>query len=250
MSPAPPKAVERILRLLIPSACREEVLGDLQESCASSRQYVGEAVRVLPMVIFSRIRRTVDPQVLLMQAIPLYLSFLAAAWYEGKTFLFQGSGLLRLAIPAAWVLFGLMIDNAYAVPGKRSLFKRMMRGLVLGLGFSYLSQLALSFGDRALVLPPWVLFAGSVAGLLFSTAVSFLFPPVTDLRAGAGGPASWLKYTAGPFRIAPGAMLVIKSFWFVLILAFIGGQVGGSALAAAFVLISVLFLILRELRRW
>ena len=57
MHSAPPKAVEKIVGLLIPPASREEVLGDLFERYTSSGQYILEALLVVPMVIASRIRR-------------------------------------------------------------------------------------------------------------------------------------------------------------------------------------------------
>ncbi len=248
MRSAPPRIIEKILSLAVPPACREEVIGDLYEACDSSGQYIREAIRVVPMVILSRIRRTADSQVLLMQATALYLSFMGAAWYEGKSFLFEDSGLLRLAIPSVWVLFGLIVDDAYARPGKRSLFKQM-RGPVLGLAFAYLSQEALSADNRLLALPSLVMFFGSAAGLLLSVGIKLLFPSAIDRPAGAGGPALWLKHSPEPVRMASEAMLIAKTLAFVLGFAFIGGQMGGRWVAMALVLISVLLLIVRELRR-
>lgn len=250
MPSAPPEIVEKTLSLLIPPACREEVLGDLYESCTSSSEYIREALCVVPMVILSRIRRTADPQVLLMQATILYVSFMGATWYQGKTSLFDDPGFVKLAIPTAWVVFGVAIDDAYSSPGKRSMLKQM-RGPVLGLGFAYLSQVALSTGYRRLALPPWIMFYGSALGLLCSVAVKSLFPAVTDRQVGAGGPGLWLKHTAEPLRIAPEIMLIVKSLAFILVFAFIGGQVGGPALSACLVFISILVVIVRELRgRW
>ncbi len=248
MRSAPPKLIEKIVSLALPPACREEVLGDLYEGCHSSGQYIREALRVIPMVILSRIRRTADLQVLLMQATALYLSFMGVAWYEGKSFLFENSGLLRLAIPAAWVLFCLMVDDAYARPGKRSMLKQM-RGPVLGLAFAYLSQEALSADNQLLALPPRIMFFGSAAGLLLSAGVKFLFPSVIDRPAGAGGPALWLKHTAEPFRIAQESVSIAKTLALVLAVAFVGGKFGGRWVVVALVLISVGLLIIRELRR-
>ncbi len=249
MRAAPPKIIERILSLLIPPACREEILGDLYEGSDSLGQYLRQAFYILPMIIFSRIRRTADSQVLLMQATALYSSFLGAAWYEGKTFLFENSGLLRIALPPAWVLFGLIIEDAYSVPGKRSLLKKM-RGPVLGFGLAYLSQLAFSAGRQsALSLPVRVMFFGSAVGLLLSIGLKFLFPPVVDCHISAGAPALWLKHTAEPFRITRELISIAKTLLFVLVLAFIGGQIGGRLLVLALLLISLLLLVFRELRR-
>ena len=248
MRSAPPKIIERVLSLIIPPACREEVLGDLYEGSNSTAQYVRQAVRIVPMVIFSRIRRTADSQVLLMHATALYMSFLVAAWYQGKTFLFEKSGLLRLAIPPAWVLFGLIVDEAYASLGKRSILKRI-RGPVLGLGFAYLSHMALVADDPVLALPMRVMFFGSAAGLLLSTGLKLLFPPVVDRPAGAGGPALWLKHTAAPFRVTREVLLIVKALLIVLLLSFVGGEMGGRWLTVAIVFIAVLLLMFRELPR-
>lgn len=76
---------------------------------------------------------------------------------QGKTSLFDDAGFVKLAIPAAWIVFGVVIDDAYSSPGKRSMLKQM-RGPVLGLGFAYLSQVALFTGSGRLALPPWIMF--------------------------------------------------------------------------------------------
>ncbi|MBV8896881.1 MAG: hypothetical protein JO051_10255 [Acidobacteriaceae bacterium] len=248
MQSAPPKIIEKTVSLLLPPAGREEVLGDLYESCTTSGEYIREALSVVPMVILSRIRRTADAQVLLMQGTILYLSFMGAAWYEGKTSLFDDAGFVKLAIPAAWVLFGVVIDDAYCSPGKKSVLKQV-RGPVAGLGLAYLSQAVLAIGCQRLALAPWILFYGSAVGLLCSIAVRCLFPAVTDRQVGAGGPALWLKHTAEPVRIASEGLLIVRSLALVLLVAFVGGEVGGPVLSTSLVFISILLLIVRELRR-
>jgi hypothetical protein len=87
MGSGPSKTAEAIVGTLIPPVCREEVLGDLHERYISPRKYVLEALRTIPLVIVSRIRRTADPQVLLMQAFAWYVSFLGAAWLRDRAFL-------------------------------------------------------------------------------------------------------------------------------------------------------------------
>ena len=88
----------------------EDVLGDFEEGAKSRRQYVKEAVSVFAPVIISRIRRVTDVQVLLMQALALYASFAAAAWYLGESeFLYQRAGLMLLAIPTAVSIAALLI---------------------------------------------------------------------------------------------------------------------------------------------
>ena len=68
--------LERTASIVIPPACREEVLGDLHERNTTSLQYVLDAVRTVPLVIASRIRRTWDGKLFAMYAVSLYGSFL------------------------------------------------------------------------------------------------------------------------------------------------------------------------------
>src|SRR4029077_9535291 len=97
--------------VLIPCACREEVLGDLQERSTSSAQYCSDAIRTVPLVILSRIRRTANPQLLLMHAFILYLSFYAVAWFKSPALLYEPWGLWRLAIPGAVTLLALVLED-------------------------------------------------------------------------------------------------------------------------------------------
>ncbi len=250
MPSVPPKIIEKAVSLWVPPACREEVLGDLQERCTSASHYIHESLRVVPMVIFSRIRRTADPQLLLMQAATLYVSFVAAAWYQGNTSFFADSGFLRLAIPSACVLLGVAVADAYAAPGKRSILEEM-RGPLLGVGFAYLSQVALSAGYNRLALPASIMFSGCAVGTLFSVALKSQFPAVIDRQVGAGVPAFWLKYVPEPIRIPPQTGWLFKNLAVVLLIAFLAGQLGGAALSADLAMISILALVVREVkRRW
>ena len=189
----PPKAATVIIGFLIPPACREEVLGDLQERYTSHAQYIWDALSTVPLVIMSRVRRTADPLLVLMQAFVLYLSFVGAAWYHDQTFLHEQSGLLRLGIPSAVALLGIILQEAYAMPGKRYPLKPL-RGPILGLGAASLAQAG---------IPLWIMLYGSALSLLLTTAVRLLFPPMGDHPLGANVPAHWLKQTAEPVRISP-----------------------------------------------
>lgn len=200
MQAVPPKAAERLMGFLIPPASREEVLGDLHERYRCRRQYIRDVVFTVPLVIASRIRRTVDPLVLLMEAFILYTSFLAAAWYKDRTFLNGQWGLLRLAIPAAIALVVLMLDDAYARPGKPSLLKQI-RGPALGVGVALLSQ----------AIPRWIMFCGGGMGLLLVSATRLLFPPVAGRPQGANGPAVWLEHAGEPVNMSSDVIRLLKS---------------------------------------
>src|SRR5262245_33562935 len=69
METRPPEIIERIVAWLIPPMSREHVLGDLSERYTSPRQYVLDAMRTLPFVIASRVRRTFNPGYVGMFAI-------------------------------------------------------------------------------------------------------------------------------------------------------------------------------------
>jgi hypothetical protein len=166
------------------------VLGDLYERYTSPRQYLLDAVCTVPLVVFSRIRRTTDLRVLLMEASVLYLSFLAAARYMDSGFLSDPRGMFRLAIPPAAVLVALMLGDAYADPRKPSAVKPI-RGTALALGFALFFQALLSVGNRELALPFWILLSGGGASLLLVSALRLLFPPVADGPQSASGPAFW-----------------------------------------------------------
>ncbi len=228
MHSLPPKTVERIVGVLIPPACREEVLGDLYERCTSSGQYVVEALFVVPMVIMSRIRRTADSQVLLMQGFVLYVSYTGAAWLQNRAFLNENLGLPRLAGPCAIVLAGVILEDAYAMPGKTSSPLKPVRGLVLGFAGAYVMQGVLTAMHQSeLALPPRIMLFGSAVCLLFASALRLLFPPVTDRPIGANGPAFWLKQAgtepSGAHRTASGAIKRFAPFVAVALLALLTG---------------------------
>ena len=71
----PPALIEAVVRLLTPPACREHVLGDLWERYKSPRQYLKDAMRTVPFVIVSRIRRTSSAPLLAFQALIVFATF-------------------------------------------------------------------------------------------------------------------------------------------------------------------------------
>ena len=53
MKPGPPKTFEALVAVLVPPACREEVLGDLHERYGSPRQYGLDAASTVPLRSFA-----------------------------------------------------------------------------------------------------------------------------------------------------------------------------------------------------
>jgi len=183
----------------------------------------------VPLVIASRIRRTADPQVLLMQAFALYVSFLGAAWFKDPALLRDRWGLLRLAIPTGIALVGLILDDAYAVPGIRSPLS-LVRGPVIGLGLALVSQAMLWNGRRDLALPRWILFYGCAMSWLLTSAIRMLFPPVTHRLQGVNAPALWLKQASASKEDSR-------------------GLIPGVKLAAAIAVAAILFVAIQFLKR-
>src|SRR5262249_43193811 len=140
----------------------------------------------VPQVIASRIRRTSDGAVVLVQGLVLYLCFICVAWLfapwllSGKTILWRAAG------PSIIALLGIVLDDAYAKPGYRPAAKSL-RGLIIGLGAASLLN----------VFPPWVKLGGTALGLIFGWALRIVFPPLSNQPMGAGAPAFWIKHASG-----------------------------------------------------
>lgn len=63
----PPVWLEKIVLPLIPPGAREAVAGDLWETYDSPRQYALEALRTVPLVVLSQMRRNLNAPALLLQ---------------------------------------------------------------------------------------------------------------------------------------------------------------------------------------
>ncbi len=63
----PPPWLAKIVLALIPPCAREAVAGDLWETYTSPRQYAVEALRTVPLVVFSQMRRNLNLPVMLLQ---------------------------------------------------------------------------------------------------------------------------------------------------------------------------------------
>jgi hypothetical protein len=91
----------------MPPASREHVLGDLSERFVSSKQYLLDALRTLPFVVLSRVRRTSNP--------PLDTASVVLLWFWGVIW---GSGeylWLAAGIAASVAISVLILRAAYRV---------------------------------------------------------------------------------------------------------------------------------------
>jgi hypothetical protein len=244
--PGPSRIAEAAVAVLLPPACREEVLGDLHERFKSPMQYAADACFTVPLVVVSRMRRTADPQVLLIQAFALYLSFLGAAWLRDRAILSETWSLLRLAIPAAIVMLGLILDDTYAAPGPRSSLQ-LARGPVLGVVMALASQEMLWIGKSGLALPRWIMFYGCAMSLLLSTAIRILFPPVSRQPLGANAPVLWLKQDGGSGANL-GIVAVLKVIAAIFVLAILATWIAEGSVPPKAGMVMLLMVLLAAYR--
>ncbi|MGA3186222.1 MAG: hypothetical protein ABSF22_03860 [Bryobacteraceae bacterium] len=202
--------IEKLVGIFIPPACREEVLGDLRERNDDFQLFLYDALRTVPLVIVSRIRRTTDSVVLLMEGFCCYVSYLTAAWVLSRPIIAKQEGLLRLAIPCAIALVVLMLADAYANPRKKSLLRPV---LAVALAFAAVFAVHLA---RPL-LPGVIMAVGSGMSMLFLVVLRMLFPPMADRPQQAQGPAFWQKQeivAAGVLKVTAalaGILLIVLS---------------------------------------
>jgi len=175
--PVPPKKLEKIVGALVPPACREHVLGDLYERYCGPWQYLCEALLVLPLLVLSRVRRTANPQTVVLEALVTYLSFAAAAWqFYGPAFLYDQSGLLRLALPSITALAGLLLLGAYDERGHRGLTGSLV-AVALAMGAAMSFQMLLAGLVPRLRLPLNVLLAGGATSALLVAGLRVVLQP-------------------------------------------------------------------------
>ena len=140
----PPGWLEKIVLGLIPPGARETVAGDLCETYSTPRQYAREALRTVPLVILSQMRRNLNLPALLLQS--------------GLVYFCLGS------IAASLVLPFLLLHDTYQ-PITRPCPKRALRAAIL------VASAALVFLQAASM----TMGAAMHAGLDRTTWMSLLF---------------------------------------------------------------------------
>ncbi len=209
--------------IFIPPACREEVLGDLRERNEGIQPFIYDALTTVPFVILSRIRRTTDSVVLLMEAFCCYVSYFVAAWYLAPLMVARREGLLLLAIPCAIALVMLMLADAYADPRKKSVLRPL-----LAVALAFVAVFAIHFAHP--LLPKPLMIGGSGMSMLFLLALRMLFPPLADRPQQVQGPAFWQKQDI----VAAGVLKATASIAAVLLVAsFVPDHLKGPLLGAA-----------------
>jgi hypothetical protein len=149
--------IERWVRRLTPPACREEVLGDLAERCGSPHEYLREALRTLPLVIASRLRRSTKPLYLLMMG----MFFWWAIFYGNYQAHWQAA-----TIPTVLILAVLALRDAWRAQTLQRLARTVAIDTALVAAAVLLSQAMLWFAAPALVLNRAALIIGLPLGLV------------------------------------------------------------------------------------
>lgn len=106
----PPAWLEKMVLALIPPGAREAVAGDLCETYGTPRQYAREALRTLPLVVLSQMRRNLNLPALLLQS--------------GLVYFCLGPITASLAVPV------LLLNNTYQ-PITRPCPRRALRAAIL-----------------------------------------------------------------------------------------------------------------------
>ena len=114
-NPTPPRFLEFMVGLLVPRASREHVLGDMHERYRSRLAYIADAASAVPAAIVSQIRRTTPTPFLLLEALVVYASFLAAAVCLRR--IDGPPDILQVAAITVIVMAGLLIRDAYSARG-------------------------------------------------------------------------------------------------------------------------------------
>jgi hypothetical protein len=148
----PPALLDSVVRLLFPPVAREATVGDLWERYRSPLHFAAEALRVLPFVIGSQIRRSSSAPILGLQAFILFSCF------DGFEIVPRNVPLwATAAVPTLAGFAGLVMRDVY-----RGTDRRTIRRAVLDIAtaaFCMLSSEAVIVGLVAAkhLSPDWVL---------------------------------------------------------------------------------------------
>jgi hypothetical protein len=119
----PPPALEKFVLCLIPPAARESVAGDLCEMYRAPGQYARDALRAIPFIVASQVRRSANLPVLGLQGLLLF------SWFGGLA----GSAAFA-AIATATIVAGLAVLEAYRGSGRPSVQGAIVMAVLAGAG--------------------------------------------------------------------------------------------------------------------
>ena len=144
-------------------------------------------------------------RILLLEAAILIYSFTAAAFHSDRPSVADDPwGLLRLAIPVAAGLLGLLLRDVYTERPRAP--HSTVIDVMVAFGFALATQAALSIFKPDLALPRWAPTQGCLLGLSLLAASRALFPP-----GQTGSPVSFPKGTKWVYLAAASAIACSQS---------------------------------------
>ena len=188
MEARPHPIAEAVVEALLPPACREHVLGDLHERYVSASQYVRDALRTIPCVVWSQIRRTSPLLLVIAEVGVVYVAFLSALGLLEPLALSSSSAPLRAGIPALAALAALVLRDAWSGRGPRPT-ALIAADAVLGVAGAAFPQALLITLASPLALRPDVLLAGCALSLMLLSNVRIALSSINrrPATAGSGG---------------------------------------------------------------
>jgi hypothetical protein len=159
MKSGPPAVIESIVGLFVPPLAREHVLGDLAERSTSLGRYLLDALRTVPAVVISQIRRTSFFLLWPMIGFGLTIAFGrgAAEWWP------------RAVIPAVITLLAFMFRDAYRVPDLQRPWRKGLVDIAIVAGTILASEAGIS-----LWRPEWLVTSEGLRGGALALAVLYL----------------------------------------------------------------------------
>ena len=208
--------IARLVRALVPPASREHVLGDLLERYVSPRRYLLDALRTLPYIIASRLRRTTHPL-----GLALVGAFLWWAVFWGN----RQQGPAVAIFPTLLTLAVLALRDVYRAPIS-SWARASVVDVAIAAGAVLLSQALFAFAAPALVLNRETLLLGFPAGFVILFFMRLQSPPgfthahsferTLSLEALRAEIAAYERIIRRAVRIEIGACIVVSVAFFAI----------------------------------
>jgi hypothetical protein len=185
----PIRLAQAIVKLVLPPACREHVLGDLEERSrvkadtkAGRRQFLIDALRTVPWIVWSQMRRAVPPRLLIAQGLVAYTSFVLAAFQvlgkNGFAFLDDEYGFRRIALPALASWLVLVLADTYSTPREGPPWhespRRELKVVGLALSAAFLVNFVTSSLANSWAMPRQMMIFGAILQLAIVPPLRFL----------------------------------------------------------------------------
>jgi hypothetical protein len=226
MAAGPPVVIEAVIAAALPPAAREHVLGDLRERFSTTPQYVADAARVVPRVVWSQVRRRADPLLVVVQASFLWVVI------RPDTPTDSVSAALKYIIPLVAALLGLIAAEVYSTPCQAAdgdldlafdlaLRKAAVAGLIAACAFLFSEQVlrSLPLGPEWL-LPRPMLVKGSLGGFLMLLPLNISWEMLVRTSSPAPRPAPDQSLTADVIQMK--ARHLQRRHWGLAVWAWLG----------------------------